>query len=125
MSGSKPIPRSILAPLASTPWAHDEYSLHKFRTLLAHHAEADRADGGTCCYVVSDVPGDCSGLTGAEFRAMVRERAIPADMHGANALNQHWTHSLEQFYGEVTVSWQQHCQRTAELAGTPAGRIAK
>ncbi len=124
-SAAKPIPRSILAPLAATAWAHDDYSLHKFGNLLAHHAAADRADGATCCYVVSDAPGDCCSLTGAEFRAMVREGAIPPDMHGANALNQHWLHSLEQFYAEATVAWQQHCQRAAELTGRPAGRLAK
>ena len=125
MSLAKPIPRSILAPLEATAWAHEEYSLHKFRTLLAHHAEADRADGATCCYVVSDVPDDCSGLTGAEFRAMVCEGAIPPEMHAASSVNQHWLHSLEQFYAEVTIAWQRHSQRIAELNGTPAGRIGK
>jgi len=45
--------------------------------------------------------------------------------HAGTAVNQHWLHSLEQFYAEATVAWQEHCRRTDELIGTAAGRIAR
>ncbi len=123
---SKPIPQSILAPLTKTSWAHDQWSRGKFATLLEHHAEADRRDGLTCCYALSAATDDNGQrLTRSEFRALVREGVIPPEMHDGDAVNQHWMHSLEQFYAEVTVAWQEHCRRTDELIGTPAGRIAR
>ncbi len=121
----KPIPKSILAPLAKTAWSHDAYSLHKFETLLQHHAAADQMDGVTCWYRLSDSLPGFDSLTASELRAIAREGAIQPSMHRDTAVNQHWLHSLEQFYAEVTVAWQRHQQRTDALAGAPAGRIAK
>ncbi|MDA8351290.1 MAG: hypothetical protein ACYCV6_01800 [Steroidobacteraceae bacterium] len=123
---NKPIPNAVLAPLTKTPWAYDEWSLSKFATLLEHHADADRREGGTCSYILSDVTDEAGEkLRRSELAAMVREGAIPTEMHDGDAVNQHWLHSLEQFYAEVTVAWQEHCRRTDALIGTPAGRIAR
>jgi len=123
---SKPIPKSVLAALAKTPWAHDEWSLGKFATLLEHHADADRRDGLTCSYVLCEATDEAGErLKRSELRAMVLEGAIPPEMHDGDAVNQHWLHSLEQFYAEATVAWQEHCRRTEALIGTPAGRIAR
>ncbi|MDA8348207.1 MAG: hypothetical protein M0038_05290 [Pseudomonadota bacterium] len=124
-STTKLIQKSILAPLAKTAWSHDAFSLHKFGTLLQHHAEADLTDGATCCYHLSDDKEVSNTITACELRAIVNEGAIQPNMHYGDAVNQHWLHSLEQFYAEVTVAWQAHQQRTDALAGTPAGRIAK
>lgn len=120
-----PIPKSILAPLSKTVWSHDAYSLRKFETLLQHHAAADQMDGATCCYRLSGDTEMSNTITAGELNAMAREGAIQSFMHSDIAANQHWLHSLEQFYAEVTVAWQRHQQRTDALAGTPAGRIAK
>lgn len=120
-----PIPKTILAPLSKTAWSHDSYSLRKFETLLQHHAAADQMDDATCCYHLSDDTEVSNTITASELRAIAREGAIQPSMHSDTAVNQHWLHSLEQFYAEVTVAWQRHQQRTDALAGTPAGRIAK
>lgn len=123
MTPEKPIPRSILTPLTKTLWAHDDWSLGKFRRLLEHHADADRRDGLTCAYFLSDSAGAI--LTRTELSAIVRDGAIQPEMYNGAAVNQHWLHSLEQFYADVTVAWQEHVRRTDALLGTPAGRIAR
>jgi hypothetical protein len=64
-------------------------------------------------------------LSRTELRAIVRDDAIQPEMYNGAAVNQHWLHSLEQFYAEVTVAWQEHCRRTDALLGTPSGRIAR
>ncbi|MGC8520130.1 MAG: hypothetical protein ACP5P4_16685 [Steroidobacteraceae bacterium] len=123
MTPAKPIPRSVVAPLTKTRWAHDRWSLNKFRTMLEHHANADRLDGLTCAYFLSESAGEF--LSPAELRAIVRDDAIQPEMYNGAAVNQHWLHSLEQFYAEVTFAWQEHCRRTDALLGTPSGRIAR
>lgn len=121
----KPIPRAVLEPLASSAWRADEYSLGKFADLLATHANTDQRAGLTSAYWLRSGRDDGS-LSGEEMRAIASAGLVPAGMYreGAEAvgINQHWLHSLEQFYAEVTVAWQKHQKRTSALVGTPAGR---
>lgn len=113
------IPKSILAPLSNGTWKSDAYSLDKFALCIKSHAADDQASGLTC-----KQSHDGSGLTCAEFAAIVAEGAINPVFHDGDYANQHWEHSLEQFYAEATKSWQAHLARTDALIGTPAGRIS-
>ncbi len=121
----KPIPLAVLAPLAASPWPHDAYNLGKFAEMLAHHAEGDKRSGLTSSYILRPGEGD-EGLTAEEMRAIALAGAVPDGMYREGkesvGVNQHWLHSLEQFYAEVTVAWQAHVKRTEALVGTPAGR---
>ncbi len=116
----KPIPKSILNALGRGPWRCRKEDLNKFVTWLTWHAEGDKRDGVTCAYRVG-VLGD--SLTAVEMSSIVKEGAIQPEMHRNGCVNQHWLHSLEQFYAECSAAWNAHVRRTDALIGTPAGTI--
>lgn len=128
----KPIPKAILAPLAKYIWKCDGWSLGKFASLIESHAKKDEQDG---CTVQQRLPEDYSyhlsaTITATEFAKMVKQGAVRPEFHrqergGSPWVNQHWLHSLEQFYAEVIVAWHRHLERTDALIGTPAGRIRR
>ncbi len=115
------IPKSILAPLARSPWQHDEYSITKFEHCLEVHAEEDRSTGITCKYNLAGT--FMATLDAKELAALVKAGAIKADFVDGTWVNQHWLHSLEQFYAVAYREWLAHLKRTDALIGTPAGRI--
>jgi len=118
----EPIPVEILAPLARSRWMTDDYNLEQFEDALEVHADSDRRDGCTCQYVFN--PGiDSHPITRAEFLAMSEH--IPDAFRTDASLNQHYMHSLIQFYAHVQQQWDAHMERTDELLGTPAGRIRR
>ena len=122
-----PIAASVFAPLTSTRWRSDDYQLHKFETSLETHKREDGRDGHTCVYDLS--PGMCeqfnNSILNAEFKALRKDGVIPTEFYNGDCVNQHWLHSLEQFYSAVTHEWKKHIARTEALVGTPAGRIAR
>lgn len=122
----KPIPVAALAPLSRCAWRHDDADLRKFAELVEHHAEGDNRDGCTSAYWLRS-DREAESLSAEELQAMARDGTVPAQMckqgNEAIGVNQHWLHSLEQFYAEVTVAWQAHVERTNALLDTPAGRI--
>ncbi|MBU3637368.1 hypothetical protein [Polynucleobacter sp. es-MAR-4] len=55
---------------------------------------------------------------------MLKDRVVHEVFHdGEGWVNQHYIHSLEQFYAVVTREWNMHLSRTQALIGTPAGTI--
>ena len=62
-------------------------------------------------------------LTLAEFKAM--KPYIPEPFVHGNCLNQHYLHSLEQFYAQTQKAWDDHVSRTNALLGTPAGTVTE
>lgn len=122
MSEPKPIPLSALSPLTTTLWRSDDFSLGKFAQHLASHESADREAGVTCRY---DLDVFTCSLTPDEVRAMIADDVIDPVFHAddGQSVNQHWLHSMDQFYAEVTKAWRNHLDRTNAIIGTPAGRI--
>jgi hypothetical protein len=73
-----------------------------------------------------DAPTAASHITREGLVGIIREGAIHPDFYiGADWVNQHWLHSLQQFYAEKSVAWRQHCERTDALLGTPSGRLPR
>jgi hypothetical protein len=124
MPNKKGIPNSILAPLQASGWMHDDYSVSKFQTQLDGHAEGDRLDGMTCAYNIEAAAG-LGLITLDELKAMVRENAVQPDFVDGTQVNQHWLHSLEQFYAVTYREWLAHLKRTNALIGTAQGRIRR
>lgn len=118
----KPIPKSILNALGRGAWSCRHEDLNKFVTWLTWHAAGDMRDGQTSSYRVG-VSDD--SLTTAEMDSIIREGAIQPEMHRNGCVNQHWLHSLEQFYAECSAAWNAHVRRTDALIGTPAGTITR
>lgn len=125
----KPIPKSVLAALGASVWKHEPYDLNKFQGLVELHAQGDARSGCTSVYHLSDKRADdfSESISASELQAMIRDGAIPEWAHTpqGTGVNQHWLHSLEQFYAECTVAWQKHQKRTDALRGTPAGRTGR
>jgi len=119
------IPESILKPLGNTCWRYDDHSVGKFAWAIDLHAQADKRSGLTCRYAVGQSRGDSEGLTRAEFDDIAAEGAIRPEFHRDGGVNQHWQHSLEQFYAVAYREWRAHQARTDALLGTSAGRISR
>lgn len=118
------IPLAVARLLAKGPWKYDEYALNQFAAMVEHHSANDHRGGLTCAYFLSDEPGFNSDmLTPKEFAAIVKAGAIDPHFHHEGGVNQHWLHSLMQFYAECTKAWIDHQERTKAILGTPAGRI--
>lgn len=127
---TKPIPKSVLAALGASVWKHEQHDLDKFQRLVEIHAHGDARHGCTSVYHLSDKRGEndfLESISGAELQAMIRDGATPEWAHTpkGTGVNQHWLHSLEQFFAECTVAWQKHQERTDALRGTPAGRTGR
>lgn len=121
----KPIPLAVLKPLSTTPFKTDEFSLNQFATAMGWHLEGDAKSGQTAYYVIGD-DANSDMLTLAELKAIIKADAIDPVFYNANnsyGVNQHWLHSLMQFYAECQRAWDEHEARTKALIGTPAGRI--
>lgn len=104
----------------STRWKSSNYALNKFDTNLNFHREMDERSGLTCVYTHPEGSHD-EGLTRSEVLAMAEH--IPPEFIKGAAVNQHYEHSLEQFYAHVQKAWDDHVKRTTALIGTAAGRI--
>jgi len=122
----KKIPSAFLSPLSNTTWSTCDYTLGKFNQMIKHHRLCDLRSGRTSNYVFrAESSGFWDGLTYAEVAPMVKH--IDAEfvaVHGKTVqINQHYIHSLEQFYGHVQKQWGEHLKRTTALIGTPAGKI--
>ena len=113
------VPKSVLSLLGKGPWPADERARNKFARLLEVHAATDKRDGNTAFYS-HDRDGSTS-ISAKEFAALVADGAIRPEFHRDGWANQHWEHSLEQFFAEATHAWHQHIKRTDALVGTPAG----
>jgi len=120
MADAKPIPLAVLKPLSTSLWKYDDYSQGKFATMTEWHR--DRETNCACAYFLRD---DTDGelLTLSEFKAIVKAGAVDPAFHYQTGVNQHWLHSLEQFYAVVYKEWRAHEARTKALLGTPSGRI--
>lgn len=119
------IPLAVLKPLAKGPWKYDDWSLTQFAWALEIHREGDWRSGQTSYYAMHD---DCNSdmMTTAELKAIIKADAIDPAFYNADngyGLNQHWLHSMCQFYAECTKAWIEHEKRTQAILGTPAGRI--
>lgn len=119
------IPLAVLKPLAKGPWKYDDYALTQFATVLESHHKNDMRDGGTCTYVLGAMGGGFNDdmMTLGELKAIVKAGAIDQTFHTEHGVNQHWLHSMCQFYAECTKAWIEHEKRTQAILGTPAGRI--
>lgn len=118
------IPLAVLKPLAKGPWKYGEYDLTQFAYLLESHHVNDMRDGGTCSYFLGGVSGfNDDMMTPDEFKGIVKAGAINPEFYYKDGVNQHWLHSMCQFYAECTKAWVEHEKRTKALLGTPAGRI--
>lgn len=117
------IPIEVLKPLAAGVWKSDEYACNKFATLIKSHHESDHQHGLTCFYETTSK--FAIGITSDELSEIVEAGAIDPSFHFGTRVNQHWEHSLEQFYAVVTKEWNEHLSRTAALLGTPSGVIAR
>lgn len=122
---SNKIPKSILAPLSKYLWACSDFDCSAFETWLKHHQRADSESGCTCAYHLSAYSEVFDGLPATDFEAMRRDGAVPPIFHHGNSVNQHWLHSLNQFYAVVYREWKLHLKRTGDLVGTPAGTIRR
>lgn len=126
----KPIPLAVLKPLAAGPYKADaEWSLIQFATALEWHRERDARSGLTCKYAVSAEGSSGNMLNSTELKAIITADAIDPEFYCSTGdrygVNQHWLHSLMQFYAECTKAWEEHEARTQALIGTPAGRIKR
>jgi hypothetical protein len=123
------IPMAILSPLTEA-WDSSDYALNKFEELIEDHAEEDKKTNTTCRYFISDDSCDpAQTLNKKQLSAIIKTGIIPAvfynehENEGCIGLNQHYLHSLEQFYAHCQAEWDKHLTRTDALIGTPAGRI--
>lgn len=136
------LPASVRNMLIASDWKHDDLSMNMFATFVGYHAKSDELSGCTCTYYLSD---NDEIMTDGELADMVCEDVIHDDFHnGKSGVNQHFAHSIqqvlavvcrnwlaceeqsisvEQFTSIVNAEWAAHQRRTAELIGTPAGRI--
>jgi hypothetical protein len=114
------IPKSVLNSLSNGPWKHSEHETTKFKILLGKHKPMDDQLGITSAYNLNNLEGS---LTTDDLSRMVAEGVLPPDFHKGVFVNQHWLHSMEQFFAECTVAWNNHVERTNALIGTPSGRI--
>ena len=111
-----PIPEAMLAPLVNTRWKTDKYRLNIFKIRLENHRPADEEEGFTSHYLNLEY----LGVTDEELDA-IREVMPSAFLADDDGINQHYLHSLEQFYAETQKAWNEHVERTEALLGTPAG----
>jgi hypothetical protein len=117
------IPRSVLKILATYDWKHDDYSCNQFNLALKHHIELDRKEGHTSRYLTQICSYDLENLTKPEINLLAKENAIHPDFYDENSVNQHYQHSLYQFFAEATKAYANHVKRTDKLIGTASGRI--
>jgi len=125
------IPIAILKPLTEK-WDSDDYSLNKFAWGIEVHFDADKETNTTSRYSISDNSCDpTQTLNKKQLAAIIKTGIIPAVFYNEHetsngdyiGLNQHYLHSLEQFYAHCQAEWDKHIARTDALIGTPAGRI--
>jgi hypothetical protein len=131
---SKPIPKAFLDPLREE-WDTSEYCCNAFALTLEYHADGDSRSGLTSRYIHREGGNNEMALKPTlihkELKAMIATGLVPEcfyvdnQEHRCIELNQHYQHSLEQFYSSVYALWEQHLERTQALIGTPAGRIHK
>jgi hypothetical protein len=122
------IPLAVLKPLTEA-WDSSEYALNKFATQIENHSHADNKTGTTSRYFFSDShAGMEEMLTKKELAAIIKSGIIPDAFYnehengGSIGLNQHYLHSLEQFYAHCQAEWDKHLTRTNAI-GTSAGNI--
>lgn len=115
------IPLAILKPLTRGRWRRSEYDLNKFDSCIEIHKQRDFESGNTCAYAINEYT---DSLKPDEMKAIINADAIDPVFHKSGVMvNQHWQHSIEQFYAEVTKAWDEHCQRVEALKDTPSGKI--
>ncbi|MFA5127317.1 MAG: hypothetical protein WC465_04980 [Patescibacteria group bacterium] len=130
MKQHKNIPQAFLAPVINTKWVHDEGSKNKFKQALEYHSKKDRESGYTCRYFLRD-KNQNDMLTRTELLNMIKTKLVPDCFYNDNngydiiEINQHYMHSLEEFYAHVQNEWNNHLERTNKLIGTDAGTIYK
>lgn len=122
------IPDSILAILSNDAWKYDDYSLSCFENALELHKEKDERDGGTSKYAPLNEKHqiEYGALTIDEIKGMIADGVINSDFYDSEyCVNQHYLHSLHQFFAVCTKEWENHLNRTDKLIGTTSGRIWK
>ena len=98
----------------------DDYSCGKFEHCLESHREADIKFGCTAYYNMHPEIQMSDSLSHQEFVELLP--FIPPELADETGVNQHYMHSLEQFYAIVQKEWDAHVKRTNALIGTPMGR---
>ena len=122
------VPMSILKILANGPWMHDESSLNIFDWALSIHKDGDARDKVTCKYAPKSEAfnGYNGALTEKEMKSIIDEGVIDDCFYDDKlCINQHYSHSLQQFFAVCTKEWENHVNRTNKLIGTASGRICK
>lgn len=116
------IPAVVATELYSRAWCTDKYSRGKFKEMLKFDEIADAKQGSTSMYIVRRDENDF-------LAKMADAELIPSEMYfiekGNICINQHWLHSLQQFFAVCQNEWDDHQHRTSQLIGTPQGTITK
>ena len=128
--GSKQnIPEAFLKPIMQSKWKCGEYDLNKFESVLSSHLVSDKQGGSACFYVISSTDPAEGMLKRSELAPMINSGRIPQNFYrttkdGAICINEHYLHSLEQFYAHVQQAWDSHLDRTNKLINQPSGQVA-
>jgi hypothetical protein len=121
----KPIPTQVINLLKGEVWLSDDYDLTKFKVTLEYHSDHDNRDGCTAQYWVPDT----GSRDTPPIRKLLESGVVHPDFYqlleGRAGVNQHYLHSLEQFFGQCQRAWDEHQDRTYALINTPAGTIRK
>ncbi|MDD4893550.1 MAG: hypothetical protein PHH73_06070 [Candidatus Rickettsiella isopodorum] len=130
MKKLKNIPTEFLQPLIDYRFQSDDWSSNKFKTLIEDHKDKDNKSGYTCRYILRNEINSAM-ITKNEFEKMIKTGLISEDFYNNKTgydhieVNQHYIHSLDQFYAVCQKEWDKHLERTENILNTPAGRIYK
>lgn len=105
------------------PVVNDDFDLSPerktfFNDMLAVHQKRDMESGRTAAYVM----GENNPVLTAEEWENIKNLIDPVFVRD-DMVNQHYLHSLEQFYSIVQMEWVNHIERTNALIGTAHGKI--
>lgn len=122
------IPEAFLKPIIESKWKTGEYDLNKFEHILSSHQVSDNQGGSACYYIISSADPAEGMLKRSELAPMINSGRIPTNFYSSNedgaiCINEHYMHSMEQFYAHVQKAWDAHLERTDRLVGKPSGRI--
>lgn len=121
MRSRKFIPDAVTA-LFATPWLDKTGNTDAIAELHA------TPEGVMSCYVIdaNNSAEDITTFTFDEAKALLEAGAFGdgAVMNDKQIIiNEHASHSLQEFLGTVTIAWNQHKARIAKYAQTPPKRI--
>lgn len=105
------------------PVINDDFDLSPerktlFDNMLKHHRHRDIDNGRTSFYIMNKNNPVLTNEEWQEIKKLIDPVFVQDDF-----LNQHYLHSLEQFYSIVQMEWVNHIERTNALIGTPQGKI--